>query len=111
MDPKLSKHLAKLIQKASKMVPKPSKMMSQSRLGNNWGYGRPKSKRATGILEVWARFWGPFWRPKSIKIMIFRHRFLNAFLGCIFNGFERRLDLILEAFGGQTETKTQRRQM
>ena len=70
--------------------------------------------------EVWKPSWSDLWaksvptttqrRPNDdfglhfgdqnpLKIVIFRHRFLDAFLGGIFNGFGRVLDLILEAFG------------
>ena len=55
-------------------------------------------KKGPGVgLEI-ARM-GAFWSPKSIKIMNFRHLFLDVFLDGIFDGFERLLELILEGFG------------
>ena len=39
---------------------------------------------------------------------MFRHRFLDAFLGCIFDGFGRLLDHILNVLGCQTELKRER---
>ena len=51
-------------------------------------------KKGPGIGLKIARM-APFWSPKSIKIMNFRHLFLDG----IFDGFERLLDLILDGFG------------
>ena len=40
-----------------------------------------------------------FGGQNQLKINIFKHRFLDAFLGGVFNGFVRFLDLTLEVFG------------
>ena len=74
-------------------------MVSQSRLGSVLGPNGFAICLPDTLGEVLAPFWGPFWRPKSIKIMIFRHRFLDAFLDCNFYGFWLVLDLIFEGFG------------
>ena len=55
-------------------------------------------KKGPGVGLKIARM-APFWSPKSIKIMNFRHLFLDVFLDGIFDGFERLLELILEGFG------------
>ena len=74
-------------------------MRSGSHRGAIFGQGGVQvGKKGPGIGLNIARM-APFWNPKSIKIMNVRHLFLDVFLDCIFDGFERLLDLILVGFG------------
>ena len=60
------------------------------------GLRRVKSEKGLALLDP---ILGPFLDQNPLKIMNFRHRFLDAFLDAIFDGFGRRLDVIFEGFG------------
>ena len=60
-----------------------------------WAKLEPGRRNPRKILAFWLHFGD----QNQLKIMIFRHQILDAFLSCMFNGFGMLLDLILEAFG------------
>ena len=93
---------AKIHAKTLKLFPKVFKRVQKH---EEWGLGTFLAiigavgcQKAVAGQARW-RFWAPFWRPKSIKILNFRHCFLDVFLYDIFDGFEMLLGIILEVFG------------
>ena len=63
--------------------------------------------RAPGPREALG-FWSHFGCQNQLKITIFRHRFLDAFLVGIFDGFGRFWGSFWRLLGGQMEPKTEK---
>ncbi len=100
-----TQHSQTIMKNRAPWLQKSWKMRSGRRFG---GDAFPKwSQKPKVLLECVPKgsFWESFWEQCSIKIRIFRHRFLHQILECIFKGFLWMLELMFVTFGLQNRSR------